>query len=166
MKKIFLAIAVLSLALNSFAQKKIDNNKVTFNVGGELGIATGGLGNVSSLGLGATAQLNYYLQDKTYIILNGGLIQYFGKKITGTSTKYISTTAIPLLGGIKYFFADNFYGNAQVGVTIFSGLSSNAKLTFSPGLGFKINEKWDALLKYTGYAGTGGAFGVRVGFML
>ncbi len=165
MRKIFFALVAMLVTVCSFAQNKSDN-KITFNVGGELGLATGNLGNVSSLGLGATAQLEYALQDKTYITLNGGIIEYFGKKIPSTNTKYISSAAIPLIGGAKYFFADNFYGDAKIGVTIFSGYTTNAKFTFSPGLGFKINEKWDALLKYTGYAGTGGAFGVRIGYVL
>jgi hypothetical protein len=164
MKKMLLSLAVIIVSLTSNAQK--NDSKVKFNVGGELALATGNLNIGYSIGLGATAQLEYGIDEKTHITLNSGIIQYVGRKIEGTTTKIRNTAVIPILGGVKYYFASNFYGAAELGISVFSGAGQTSKFTYIPGLGFKINDKWDALLKYTGYSDAGGAFGVRVAYTL
>ncbi len=163
MKKILSAVVITVISLSVNAQK---NSNVLFNVGAEIGFATGNLNLAYSIGIGATANLEYAINDKTNITLNSGLIEYIGKKLPGTTFKNRSVAAFPILGGTKYFFTDNFYGAAQIGVTIFSGAGQSSKFTYSPGLGFKANQKIDLLLKYTGYADLGGAFGVRVAYTL
>jgi hypothetical protein len=164
MKKIMICSFIVIGALATKAQK--NESKVNFNVGAELGLATGNLNIAYSLGIGATAQLEYSMDEKSRITVNSGIIQYVGRKIPGGSTKYRSTAVIPILAGIKYDFASNFYGSAQLGVSVFSGVGQTSKFTYIPGLGFRINEKLDALLKYTGYSDAGGAFGVRVAYSL
>lgn len=170
MKKLLLSLAIVIVSLTSNAQK--DDNKVKFNVGGELALASGNLNIAYSIGLGATAQLEYRIDEKTHITLNSGIIQYVGRKIdnpipNSAAIKVRNSAVIPVLAGVKYNFASNFYGAAELGVSIFSGSSSlGSKFTYIPGLGFKINDKWDALLKYTGYSDAGGAFGVRVAYSL
>lgn len=164
MKKIVLSLSVIIVSLTSNAQK--DDSKVKFNVGGELALATGNLNIAYSVGLGATAQLEYRIDEKTHLSLNSGIIEYVGRKIENTTTKIRNTAVIPILGGVKYNFATNFYGAAQLGISIFSGAGQTAKFTYIPGLGFEINDKVDVLLKYSGYSNAGGAFGVRVAFTL
>jgi Outer membrane protein beta-barrel domain len=164
MKKIVLSLAIIIISLTSYAQKEL--SKVKFNVGGELGFATGNLNGTYSIGIGATAQLEYALDEKSHITVNSGIIEYVGKKIPNTSTKNQSNAVIPILAGVKYNFATNFYGSAQLGVSLFTGKVGATKFTYAPGLGFKINDKWDALLKYTGYSDAGGAFGIRVAYSL
>ena len=165
MKKIILCIAIITATISTNAQKNKDSN-IGFNVGAELGIATGNLNSVYSFGLGATANLEYKVNDKTTALLNSGIIQFIGKKVPGTALKYRNSASIPVLGGVKYALADNFYGQAALGFTIFSGAGGFSRFTYSPGLGFKANEKVDILLKYTGFANAGGAFGVRVSYSL
>jgi hypothetical protein len=169
MKKYLLCFVVgIALVSSSSAQK--DNSKIKFNVGAELGIATGNLNIAYSLGIGATAQLEYAMDEKSSITLNSGIIQYIGKKISipGVAAAKVRNNAVlPILAGVKYDFASNFYGSAQLGVSVFAGSSGlGSKFTYIPGLGFRINEKLDALLKYTGYSDAGGAFGVRVAYSL
>lgn len=163
MKRMFLSLAIIIVSVTANAQK---DSKVNFNVGAELGVATGNLNTAYSVGFGATAQLEYAMDEKARITANSGFIQYVGKKISGTSLKNQSNTVIPILAGVEYDFASNFYGSAQLGVSIFTGKVGSSKFTYIPGLGFKINEKLDALIKYTGYSDLGGAFGVRVAYAL
>jgi hypothetical protein len=170
MKKIiFSSIIILVTAYSANAQK---DSKVNFNIGAELGFATGNLNIAYSLGIGATAQLEYAMDEKSRITLNSGIIQYVGRKLPNSvpgiaAAKYRNNAVLPILAGVKYDFASNFYGSAQLGVSVFAGSSGlGSKFTYVPGLGFKINEKLDALLKYTGYSDLGGAFGVRVAYSL
>jgi hypothetical protein len=172
MKKILFVLALAIAAFQTQAQKKNSDSKISFNVGGELALATGNLKDAYSIGLGATGQLEYQYDEKMRIIVNSGIIQYVGKKITNPipntpAIKIRNSAVIPVLGGVKYNFASNFYGVAEVGVSIFSGSSSlGSKFTYIPALGFSANDKIDILLKYTGYANAGGAFGVRVSYAL
>ncbi len=170
MKKILLSLVIIIVSLTSYAQK--NDSKVKFNVGAELGFATGNLNIAYSIGLGATAQLEYAMDEKSYITVNSGIIQYVGRKLPSiipgvAATKIRNSAVIPILAGVKYNFASNFYGAAELGVSVFSGASSlGTKFTYIPGLGFKINDKLDVLVKYTGYSDAGGAFGVRVAYSL
>jgi hypothetical protein len=170
MKKLVLSLAIVTACLNSNAQK--DESKVKFNVGGELALASGNLDAIYSIGLGATAQLEYGIDEKTHITLNSGILQYVGRKVespipNSPAFKIRNSAVIPILAGVKYNFASKFYVAAELGVSIFSGSSSlGSKFTYIPGLGFKVNDKWDALIKYTGYSNAGGAFGVRVAYTL
>ena len=165
MRLLILAVLITTTALTTTAQKGNDS-KIKFNVGAELGFANGAFGNTHSFAIGATAQIEYQVNEKTRATANSGIIQYSGKSIDAT-TKFSGITAIPVLVGAKYYFSDNFYGAAQLGLTIFSGaLVGTSKFTYSPGLGFMINDKIDATLKYTGFSNLGGAFGVRVAYNL
>lgn len=160
-----LLVLLLGFTVTQLQAQKSDS-KIAFNVGGELALATGNLNAAYSLGLGATAQLEYTVDEKITAYLNSGILQYVGKKIPGTTTKQRNTAVFPILGGAKYNFAKNFYGSAALGVSVFSGAGQSSKFTYIPGLGFKANEKIDVLFKYTGYANAGGAFGVRVSYAL
>ncbi len=157
---------VLIICVSVVAKAQKNDSKVNFNLGGELGFATGNLNIAYSIGIGATAQLEYAMDEKSRITVNSGIIQYVGRKIPGGSTKNQSNAVIPILGGVKYDFASNFYGSAQLGVSLFTGKVGATKFTYIPGIGFRINEKLDALLKYTGYSDLGGALGVRVAYSL
>ena len=166
MKKIIFVLAVSVLALNTNAQKNNNDSKIGFNVGAELGIVTGNLNSSYSIGLGATANLEYKVDDKLTALINSGLIEFVGKKVPGTQLKNRNSATIPVLGGVKYYLANNFYGQAALGFTVFSGAGGFSKFTYSPALGFKANDKMDILFKYTGFANAGGAFGVRVSYAL
>jgi hypothetical protein len=166
MKKILFVLVLAITALQMQGQKKNSDSKIAFNVGGELALATGNLKSLYSIGLGATAQLEYQYDEKMRIVVNSGILQYVGRKTT-PGQKNRNSAVIPVLGGVKYNFASNFYGAAEVGVSIFSGSASpGTKFTYVPALGFSANDKIDVLLKYTGYANAGGAFGVRVSYAL
>jgi hypothetical protein len=163
MKKFVLSIIVIASMCSVKAQ---NDSKIRFNIGAELAFATGNLSNAYSINIGGTAQLGYVIDDKTQVTLNSGITEFIGKKIPNTSVRNQNNPVIPILGGVKYYFADNFFGSAQVGVSLFTGKVGAQKFTYAPGLGFKINEKVEALLKYTGYSNFGSSFGVRVAYNL
>ena len=161
MKKIIFGLLISASALSVSAQTF---KSFQFSVGPELGIPTGNFNIVYTAAIGATAQADYMVTSDAAITANTGIIEFLGKKITGTNLKYQSVGLIPLLAGVKYYFIPKLYGSAQLGATF--SVQSNGKTTFTyaPGIGYKVNDKIDALLKYTGYSGNGGAIGVRVGF--
>lgn len=161
MKKIIFSLLISASALSASAQKF---NNVKFSVGGELGIPTGNFSTVYSAAIGGTAQVDYMITEDAALTANTGIIEFLGKNIKGTNLKYQSAGLIPLLAGVQYYFIPKVYGSAQLGATFSTQSSGGTSFTYAPGIGYKISDKIDALLKYTGYSGNGGAVGIRLGF--
>ena len=161
MTKTFFALLMI-VSLSASAQKNLK-----FSVGPELAAVTGNLNSAYSLAIGGTAQLDVKIDKDAAITFNTGIIDFIGKKITGTSLKYQSQIFIPLLVGVKYYFIPKVYGSAQLGASFATGNGSKGStFTYAPGIGYKIDEKIDLLLKYTGLSNNGGTFGIRLGFSL
>ena len=161
MKKLIIAFFITATALSANAQK---NKNVKFSVGAELGVPTGNLNTVYSLAVGATAQADVKIDKDAAVTFNTGVIQYLGKKVKNTNLRYRSQAFIPLLVGVKYYFTPMVYGSGQLGTSISTAQGGGSTFTYIPGVGFKFDEKIDLLVKYTGYSGDGGAFGVRLGY--
>ena len=152
-------ITVAAFSVN--AQK---NNNVKFSLGAELGVPTGNLNTLYSVAIGATAQADIKIDKDVALTFNTGVIQYVGKKIRNTNFKYRSEALIPLLVGVKYYFTPMVYVSGQLGTSISTAQNGGSTFTYIPGVGYKFDEKLDLLVKYTGYSGDGGAFGIRLGY--
>ena len=157
MKKLISGIFIFA-TLSATAQKNLK-----FSIGGELVSASGNLNKVYSFGVGATAQVDYMVTNDLALTGNAGVIELVGRKIGGTNLKYRSSAVIPLLVGIKYYFTPAVYGSGQIGTSIFSS-GNGTVFTYAPGIGYKFNNKIDALLRYTGYSSSGGTLGIRIGY--
>ena len=162
MKKLILALFITAIAFSVNAQ---NSNRPSLSLGGELGAATGILNKYYGLTAGATLEADFAVDNELAITLNAGVIDFVGKKINN-NIKYNSVAVIPILAGIKYYFTPVVYGSAQLGSSTFTkGIFKGTEFTYIPGLGFKVDKNIDILVKYTGYSGNGGAFGVRVGYV-
>jgi hypothetical protein len=166
MKKIFFVAALTAVTGLANAQKTNMTKHLRFSVGGELGLPVGSFSNTHSIGFGVTAQADYPLSSKTDLTLNTGYMTFSGKTAVG-NLKYSSFNYVPLLAGVKYWFSSNVYGSGQLGLSFGTGSGSGSNFTFAPGIGFKFNNQWDALLKYTTISASGGSLGnlgLRVGY--
>jgi hypothetical protein len=162
MKKLIFTVAVVIAAFSANAQKSSD---LKFSVGAEIGAVTGNLNTAYSAAIGATAQADYNVQTDLALTLNTGVIILTGKNV-GNNLKVKSATLIPLLIGAKYYFTPKAYGAAQLGTSLNAAKGAGSVFTYVAGVGYKFTEQIDALLKYTGYSGDGGTFGIRLGFTL
>jgi len=73
---------------------------------------------------------------------------------------------IPVLVGGKYNFSDQLYGSAQIGLSFSTSSGGGSAFTFAPGIGYKISDNFDLLLKYQSASKNGGStsfLGVRAG---
>ena len=161
MKKLILVSIITATVFSVNAQK---NKNVKFSLGAELGVPTGNLNTIYSIAVGATAQADVKIDTDAALTFNTGVIQYVGKKIRNSNFKYRSEALIPLLVGVKYYFSPMVYGSGQLGTSISTQQNGGSTFTYIPGVGFKFDERVDLLVKYTGYSGDGGAFGVRLGY--
>jgi Outer membrane protein beta-barrel domain len=156
MKKTILFITVIGISIAALAQKKEDDvQMLNLSVGLEAALPLGDFGKVSTFGIGGTAQADYKVTDDLAINVNAGYISFLPKKITafGVTSKGKAVGYIPILGGIRYYFSEQVFALAQLGVTIATASGSSTSLfTYAPGIGYKFSDNVDAALKYTGYS--------------
>jgi Outer membrane protein beta-barrel domain len=156
MKKTILFIAIIGISFASFAQKKEDDvQMLKLSVGVEAALPLGDFGKASTFGIGGTAQADYKVTDDLALNLNAGYISFLPKSITvfGVTSKGKAVGYIPILGGIRYYFSEQVFALAQLGVTIATASGTSTSLfTYAPGIGYKFSDNVDAALKYTGYS--------------
>jgi hypothetical protein len=167
MKKLVLIVVIAFASASSFAQDTEKKN-VVISVGAELAAPVGNLGDASSFGLGATAQLEYMATSNVGLTLNAGYINYFGKDYTlpgyGTQ-KYESLGQIPVLAGARYYFIKDIYISGQLGFSSFTK-DRGTGFSYAPGIGIKFSVL-DATLKYLGTSRDGGSLsnvGLRIAY--
>jgi hypothetical protein len=171
MKKTILFIAVIGISTAAFSQKKEDDvQMLKLSVGLEAALPLGDFGKSSTFGIGGTAQADYKVTDDLALNVNAGYISFLPKSITvfGVTSKGKAVGYIPILGGIRYYFSEQVFALAQLGVTIATASGSSTSLfTYAPGVGYKFSDNVDAALKYTGYSKNSinsSTIGVRVAY--
>ena len=170
--------AAIFLGTNANAQST-PKSALRFGVGVEGLLPTGSLNNISNVGLGGTARLQYGVSDNLALTLTSGYYNFFGKKINdATDVKYPSFGLVPVKVGIKAFFTQNLYFGAEVGAgfetkddyryatgeTDHNGKAT--KLIASPGIGY-ASQKWDVGVRYENFSGQDnnyGTVGLRIAY--
>lgn len=104
MYKIF-TIALLSIASLFTAQAQM-----SVGPGLEIAIPIGNLSNVANLGIGASGQFQYNLNDNMAVTGTLGYIHFL------TDVDGVSFGMIPLQAGFKYYFSGGLYAMGQVGL--------------------------------------------------
>lgn len=110
----------------------------------DLFIPIGDWSDLVSLGVGASGQFQYQITDKLAATANVGYTQFLLKeKVDG-----FSISAIPLLGGVKYYIKNGLYAQGNIGLYMlrskisFLGQSetdSDSKFAFGVGAGYELN---------------------------
>lgn len=169
MKKIFLCAAVLAASVTAVsAQSKTSVKKPVFSAGIEAALPLGDFKQGYKFGLGATVQGEYPAADKVGLTLSAGYLSFTGKTVEFLGEKYKNEAqgVIPVLAGAKYYFADNIYGHAQIGLSFFNHGVGSA-FTYSPGIGIKASDNIDVLVKYQAASKSGSTasfVGARVAY--
>jgi hypothetical protein len=172
----FLATALTAAAIffgTNVNAQSTPKSALRFGVGIEGLLPTGNLHNISNVGLGGTARLQYGVADNLALTLTSGYYNFFGKEIvSGTDTKYPSFGIVPVKAGIKAFISQNVYLSGEVGAgfetkDVYEGQNGkNTKLIASPGIGW-ANKKWDVGARYENFSGQSnnyGTVGLRIAY--
>ena len=138
MKRLFFVMAISTVSFTSV--KAQDNYKPVFSIGVDAGIPTEkGL----SFVIGGSLQGDFKVASDLDLTANAGYKSWQAKG--GGSTGFI-----PVLGGIKYYFAPEVYGSGQLGISFSTENGGGSWFTYAPGIGFKASPNFDILAKYTG----------------
>lgn len=139
---------VCSVAAN--AQKS-----VKFGVGPAASVPLGGLGDLTSVGLGAELSMVYPASETFEAFVQTGFQQFLGKSLdfgNGISDKSDGLTFIPFLVGGRAV-SGKFLGGAALGYGNYG--SEMSGFTFSPQFGIRAS-KIDVILNYTSTSFGGG----------
>lgn len=185
MKKLSKLIAVASVAIlglfttKAHAQSGTPANAWRFGIGVEGLLPTGGqLKNISNVGLGGTARLQYGINNSVALTITSGYYNFFGKENTATYTNGTTVTRVtnkavdfgmvPLKAGIKAYVAEGFYISGEVGAGFetkdaYRGATGDyngkaTKLILSPGIGYSFKSV-DIGARYENYSGNNNNYG-------
>ena len=160
MKKVLLAtLLFVGLAATTFAQ---DGGK--FSVGVEAGVPVGSASNTHNFVIGGSLKYGLPIADGTDFTISAGYSSFQGKTVG--SIKFPALGFVPVKAGIKYFLADSFYGEAQVGAAFSTQSGGGTAFAYSPGVGFKFSDVVDLGVRYEAWSknGTTGQVAARLGF--
>ena len=167
--KLLLIVMLFVLAVSANAQTKAtstDTKTFKIGAGAMIGLPTGDSSDFFSLTYGVDLMGEYAIAPTYALTLSAGYADWALK------SKYkdvldAEAGMIPVLAGVKYYFSDKIYGSAQLGLTFYTESGSGNAFTFAPGVGYKITDKFDLLLKYQSASKDGSTvsfLGVRAGY--
>lgn len=158
MKKFLLALVLLSgAAFSSFAQSSSDAGK--FSIGVEAGLPVGDAKEISSFAIGGSLKYDHPIAEGTFVTLSAGYTKFLLK--SEFKDAGLSLYGIPVKAGLKYFFAESFYGEAQLGAAFVKasaeggGSNSTTAFAYSPGIGYVLGGGVDLGVRYEAWSKNG-----------
>lgn len=155
MKKIILTLALLGgVFAGAFAQQT-DPGK--FSVGLEAGLPLGAYRNFSTFTVGGSVKYALPIAANTSITGSAGYVYFpYRGDVTSAIVGYAKTNSgegfIPLKAGVKYYFSNLFYGEAQLGASIAAQSGGGTYFAYSPGVGYQFDTHADIGIRYEGWS--------------
>jgi hypothetical protein len=144
MKKFIFAIAIITLTTTmSYAQDNVAAKKTVISIAANLGFPTS---TGYSFAVGGDLQADFGVSDNVKVTASGGYENYSIKSSYGGGSTYF----IPLLAGVKFPFADKFYGHAQLGYGFAQG--GSGAFGYAPSIGYNVSDNFDISLKYLAFS--------------
>jgi hypothetical protein len=141
--KLLLLVVLVVLTLSVNAQTK-DEKPFKIGVGAMIGLPVSDYKDIARMAWGIDLMCEYAVVPEFGLTLSAGYLDWAKK--SGFSG--IKLGHIPVLVGAKYYFSDQLYGSGQVGLSFSTQSGGGSAFTFAPGIGYKISENFDLLLKY------------------
>ena len=172
--KLLLIVMLFVLAVSVNAQTKAASTDAkTFKIGAGamIGLPTGDYTDVASLAYGVDVMGENAVAPSLGLTLSLGYFDFAKKsdfkEVEDEFGYNLKLGLITVLAGAKYYFSDKLYGSAQAGLSFATESGAGSVFTFAPGIGYKIADKFDLLLKYQSGSKNGSTvsfLGVRAGY--
>lgn len=168
MKKLFLltAIAGIFAFTNASAQKDAAMNGPKLGIGADFAFPMGDFGDISKFGVGGSLLYQHPVAPNLNLTANAGYLSFKYKDVFGGGTSGF----VPVKVGARYFVAENFYVNGEIGAAFSTEKGGSTAFAYSPGLGieFPVADKSsiDVGARYEGWSknGTLSFIGLRAAF--
>jgi opacity protein-like surface antigen len=169
MKKLLLSLALvagLGFAANAQTDPAMTGSKI--GVGADFAFPMGDFGDAYNFGVGGSLNFQAPIANKLNFVGEAGYLSFTGKEydVFGTTVKAPSFSYIPVKAGVRYFLAENFYAQGQLGAS-FSTEDGGTAFLYAPSLGveFPVADKMsiDFGARYEGWSneGTSSFIGLR-----
>jgi hypothetical protein len=156
--KLLILVVLCALGVCVSAQNVKVDKPFKFGVGALAGLPLGDASDFVKMTWGVDLLGEYSVAPKVGLTINAGYNGWVGDG--GTAD------LIPVLAGAKIYSGSKIYLSLQAGVTFSAEGGGGNAFTYAPGLGVKISDKLDLLLKYqaaTQYGSTFSFIGLRLG---
>lgn len=158
--KLLLLVVLLVVTLSVDAQRS-NEKQFKLGAGAMLGLPIGDITSRASLALGVDVLGEYAVTPEIGLTLSAGYNDWAKKSGVNGNWGFI-----PVFAGGKYYFTDQIYGSLQAGISFWAD-GTKSEFVYAPGVGYKISDKFDLLLKYQSQSnkrwGTS-FFGLRAGY--
>ncbi len=172
MKKLLLLTAISSMLAFSSAtaqnSKDPAMNGTKLGVGVEFGLPVGDFGDFYNLGVGGSLVLQIPVAANLNFTGSAGYLKFSNDQ--DALIRY-SSAAIPVKAGLRYYFAENFYGAGELGAAFSTEDNGGTAFAYSPGIGveFPVANKAaiDLGVRYEGWSKdsrTNSFVGIRAAF--
>ncbi|MDB5276908.1 MAG: hypothetical protein JWR61_1863 [Ferruginibacter sp.] len=145
MKKLLLALLVLAVTtFSSVAQTTKSSAHGKFNIGADIAVPTGIASMVYNAAIGGSVKYEVPAATDLYFTLSAGYEAFLVKsefKFPGSKS---SEGYVPLKAGLKYYFKNGFFGEAQAGASIYTGSDGFTSFVYSPGIGYSFVGGFEA----------------------
>ena len=158
MKKIILSLLVLGAAtFSSYAQTSDEGGK--FSIGVDAGLPLGDSKDVSSFIIGGSLKYDHPIAENLFATLSAGYQKFLLKSDIKDAYKALGLeepklSAIPVKAGLKYFFDEGFFGEAQLGAAFLSDGGGTA-FAYAPGVGYAFAGGFEAGVRYEAWSKNG-----------
>ncbi|WP_432713334.1 hypothetical protein [Pedobacter sp.] len=172
MKKLLLLTAITGvLAFSSASAQNAKDpamNGQKLGVGVEFGLPVGNFGDIYNLGVGGSLVYQVPVAANLNFTGSAGYISFKSKEMAGLTHSF---GTIPVKAGLRYFFAENFYGGAELGAAFSTEDGGGTAFAYAPGIGveFPVANKAaiDLGVRYEGWSRdshTSSFIGIRAAF--
>lgn len=154
MKKIlFTVAAVLGFAAVSHAQEG-------FKVGANAALPIGDAGDLSTFSVGLDVAYLFEVSDAFYLGAATGFTNAFGEEVDfGFATVEVEDVQfVPVAAAARYYFADSFYGGADLGYAFGITEGMDGGFYYRPKVGYNFSDLVGVNVSYTGVSLEGGSW--------
>lgn len=163
MKKVFLLTAIAGLfAFSSVKAQDAAMSGPKLGIGADFAFPMGDFGDVSKFGVGGSLLYQHPIANKLNLTGSAGYLSFSYKDIAlpgGGTLKQDALGFIPVKAGLRYFLAENFFVNGELGAAFGTADGVGTAFAYSPGIGveFPVADKSTLELsgRYEGWSNNG-----------
>nr|WP_067052861.1 outer membrane beta-barrel protein [Mucilaginibacter sp. L294] len=149
-KLLLLFVIVAGAAFSASAQSSSESGK--FSIGLEAGLPVGDAKTVGgNLFIGGSLKYDQPIATGTFFTISAGYTSLSFKDTYGGG----SLGYAPVKVGVKYFLAESFYGEAQVGAAFGTKSGTGTSFAYSPGIGYAFGGGVDLGIRYEAWSKSG-----------
>ena len=146
MKKLLLLTAIAGVfAFSNVKAQDAAMSGPKLGVGVEFGFPMGDFGDIYNLSVGGSLLYQHPIANKLNFTANAGYLNFTGKdyELAGVTVAAKDLGVIPVKAGLRYFLAENFFVNGEVGAVFGTKDGFGTRFAYAPGLGveFPVADK-------------------------